>query len=334
MIVILKHDVTEEKRDQLIKWFNSQGLGVDVSEGEYQTILGLIGDVLSLDTDLIESLDIVQAIRRVTEPFKRCNRKFQPEDTVVTIGDVKIGGGNFAIIAGPSSAESEEQVVEIAKAAKNAGVGILTGGAVSSKIRTHTIQEQNYKELGFLKAAAQATGMPVAKEIIGEEDISKYDDVDVMIVGERNMHNYPLLAALGCMEKPIILKRSISATLEELLLAAEYIMAGGNKNIILCERGIRTFSDYTKNTFDISAIPLLKEMTHLPVIADTSRSTGLSRLVRPVSLAACAAGADGLMIDIHNDPTRAEKNGAQALSTASFEKLAEDVAKIREVLNK
>ena len=334
MIVILKHDVTEEKRDQLIKWFNSQGLGVDVSEGEYQTILGLIGDVLSLDTDLIESLDIVQAIRRVTEPFKRCNRKFQPEDTVVTIGDVKIGGGNFAIIAGPSSAESEEQVVEIAKAAKKAGVGILTGGAVSSKIRTHTIQEQNYKELGFLKAAAQATGMPVAKEIIGEEDISKYDDVDVMIVGERNMHNYPLLAALGCMEKPIILKRSISATLEELLLAAEYIMAGGNKNIILCERGIRTFSDYTKNTFDISAIPLLKEMTHLPVIADTSRSTGLSRLVRPVSLAACAAGADGLMIDIHNDPTRAEKNGAQALSTASFEKLAEDVAKIREVLNK
>ena len=334
MIVILKHDVTEEKRDQLIKWFNSQGLGVDVSEGEYQTILGLIGDVLSLDTDLIESLDIVQAIRRVTEPFKRCNRKFQPEDTVVTIGDVKIGGGNFAIIAGPSSAESEERVVEIAKAAKKAGVGILTGGAVSSKIRTHTIQEQNYKELGFLKAAAQATGMPVAKEIIGEEDISKYDDVDVMIVGERNMHNYPLLAALGCMEKPIILKRSISATLEELLLAAEYIMAGGNKNIILCERGIRTFSDYTKNTFDISAIPLLKEMTHLPVIADTSRSTGLSRLVRPVSLAACAAGADGLMIDIHNDPTRAEKNGAQALSTASFEKLAEDVAKIREVLNK
>lgn len=334
MIVILKHDVTEEKRDQLIKWFNSQGLGVDVSEGEYQTILGLIGDVLSLDTDLIESLDIVQAIRRVTEPFKRCNRKFQPEDTVVTIGDVKIGGGNFAIIAGPSSAESEEQVVEIAKAAKKAGVGILTGGAVSSKIRTHTIQEQNYKELGFLKAAAHETGMPVAKEIIAEEDIPKYDDVDVMIVGERNMHNYPLLAALGCMEKPIILKRSISATLEELLLAAEYIMAGGNKNIILCERGIRTFSDYTKNTFDISAIPLLKEMTHLPVIADTSRSTGLSRLVRPVSLAACAAGADGLMIDIHNDPTRAEKNGAQALSTASFEKLAEDVAKIREVLNK
>lgn len=334
MIVILKHDVTEEKRDQLIKWFNSQGLGVDVSEGEYQTILGLIGDVLSLDTDLIESLDIVQAIRRVTEPFKRCNRKFQPEDTVVSVGDVKIGGGNFAIIAGPSSAENEEQVVEIAKAAKKAGVAILTGGAVSSKIRTHTIQEQNYKELGFLKAAAHETGMPVAKEIIAEEDIPKYDDVDVMIVGERNMHNYPLLAALGCMEKPIILKRSISATLEELLLAAEYIMAGGNKNIILCERGIRTFSDYTKNTFDISAIPLLKEMTHLPVIADTSRSTGLSRLVRPVSLAACAAGADGLMIDIHNDPTRAEKNGAQALSTASFEKLADDVAKIREVLNK
>lgn len=334
MIVILKHDVTEEKRDQLIKWFNSQGLGVDVSEGEYQTILGLIGDVLSLDTDLIESLDIVQAIRRVTEPFKRCNRKFQPEDTVVSVGDVKIGGGNFAIIAGPSSAESEEQVVEIAKAAKKAGANILTGGAVSSKIRTHTIQEQNYKELGFLKAARQETGMPVAKEIIAEEDIPKYDDVDIMIVGERNMHNYPLLAALGCMEKPIVLKRSISATLEELLMATEYVMAGGNKNIILCERGIRTFSDYTKSTFDISAIPLLKEMSHLPVIADSSRSTGLSRLVHPVSLAACAAGADGLMIDIHNDPTGAKKNGAQALSIENFKKLSKDAAKIREVLNK
>ena len=334
MIVILKHDVTEEKRDQLIKWFNSQGLGVDVSEGEYQTILGLIGDVLNLDTDLIESLDIVQAIRRVTEPYKRCNRKFQPEDTVVSIGDVSVGGGNFAIIAGPSSAESEEQVVQVAKSMQKAGVGILTGGAISSKIRTHTIQEQNYKEMDFLKAAKKETGMPVAKEVISVEDIPNYEDVDVMIIGERNMHNYPLLAALGCMDKPIILKRSISATIDELLLAAEYIMAGGNKNIILCERGIRTFSDYTKNTFDISAIPLLKEKTHLPVIADTSRSTGLNRLVYPVSLAACAAGADGLMIDVHNDPTRAEKNGGQALSTEAFKSLAEDVGKIREVLGK
>ena len=334
MIVILKHGVTDDKREQLIKWFNSQGLGVDVSEGEYQTILGLIGDVLNLDTDMIESLDIVQAIRRVTEPYKRCNRKFQPDDTVVDVSGVLIGGGNFAIIAGPSSAESEEQVVEEAKALKKAGAHILTGGAVSSKIRTHTIQEQNYKELEFLRAAKKETGMPVAKEIIAEEDIPKYDDVDLMIVGERNMHNYPLLAALGCMERPIVIKRSISATLEELLLAAEYVMAGGNKNIILCERGIRTFSDYTKNTFDVSAIPLLKEISHLPVIADTSRSTGLGRLVRPVSLAACAAGTDGLMLDIHPDPTRAVKNGAQAVSTEAFETLASDVAKIREVLCK
>ncbi len=334
MIVILKHDVTEDKRDQLIKWFNSQGLGVDVSEGEYQTILGLIGDVLNLDTDMIESLDIVQATRRVTEPYKRCNRKFQPEDTVVKISDVAIGGGNFAIIAGPSSAESEDQVVQIAKSLKQAGASVLTGGAINSKIRTHTIQDQNYKEMAFLEAAKRETGMPLAKEIISVEDIPKYDNVDVMIIGERNMHNYPLLAALGCMDKPVILKRSISATIDELLLSAEYIMAGGNKNIILCERGIRTFADYTKNTFDVSAIPLLKEKTHLPVIADASRSTGLSRLVYPVSLAACAAGADGLIIDVHNDPTSAEKNGGQALSTEFFESLAEDVEKIREVLRK
>ena len=334
MIVILKHGVTEDKRDQLIHWFESQGLGVDISEGEYQTILGLIGDVLNLDTDLIDSLDIVQATRRVTEPFKRCNRKFQPDDTIVSIGDVKIGGGNFAILAGPSSAESEEQVVQIAKEAKAAGANILTGGAVSSKVREHTIQEQNYKEMEFLKAAKQETGMPVAKEIIAEEDIPKYEDVDLMIIGERNMHNYPLLAALGCMDKPVVLKRSISATLEELLLAAEYIMAGGNKNIILCERGIRTFSDYTKNTFDISAIPLLKEMSHLPVISDTSRSTGLGRLVRPVSLAACAAGTDGLMIDVHNDPSHAVKNGGQALSSEDFKALATDIMRIREVIHK
>lgn len=334
MIIILKREVTDEKRDQLINWFESQGLGVDVSKGEFQTILGLIGDVLSLDTDMIESLDIVQAIRRVTEPFKRCNRKFHPDDTVVSVGDALIGGGSFTIIAGPSSAESDEQVTEIAKAVKDAGAGILTGGAISSKIRTHTIQDQNNREIGYLKAAKEATGLPVAKEIISVEDIKNYDDIDVMIIGERNMHNYPLLAELGCMQKPVVLKRSLSATLEELLMAAEYIMAGGNKNIILCERGIRTFSDYTKATFDISAIAILKELSHLPVIADCSRSTGIGRITAPIARAAAAAGADGVIVDVHSDPASAALNGGQAVSTEAFAAIASDMVKIREVLGK
>ena len=245
-----------------------------------------------------------------------------------------MGGGNFAIIAGPSSAESEEQMTEIAEAIKKAGANVLTGGAISSKIRTHTIQERNNRELGYLKAAKKATGLPIAKDVISEEDIPLYDDVDLLVVGERNMHNYPLLAELGCMQKPVILKRSISATLEELLMAAEYIMAGGNKNIILCERGIRTFSDYTKSTFDVSAIPLLKELTHLPVIADCSRCTGLGRLAGPLARAAAAAGADGVIIDVHNDPSSAAINGGQAVSTEAFADIASDIAKIREVLAK
>ena len=334
MIVILKHGVTDEKRDQLVRWFNSQGLGVDVSKGEFQTILGLIGDVLSLDTDMIESLDIVQAIRRVTEPFKRCNRKFQPEDSIVSAGDMKIGGGHFGIFAGASSLESDEQVISIAKKLKNAGANVLIGGAVNPRVTTYIIQEQNLREIEYLKAAKRETGMPIAKEILSVEDIPKYEDVDILFVGQRNMTNYPLLAELGEMRKPIILKRSVSATLEELLMAAEYVMAGGNKDIILCERGIRTFSDYTKTTLDIAAIPLLKELSHLPVIADASRSTGLGRLAAPISRAICAAGADGLIIDVHNDPAHAASNSIQAVSDEGFESIIEDILRIREVISK
>lgn len=332
MIVILKHDVTDEKRDQLIRWFNSQGLGVDVSKGEFQTILGLIGDVLSLDVDMIESLDIVQAIRRVTEPFKRCNRKFQPDDTIVSVGETLIGGGNFAIFAGPSSLESEEQVISVAKSVQAAGANILVGGAVNSRATSYIIQEQNLKQIEFLKAAKQETGMSLAKEILSVEDLPKYDDIDILVVGERNMANYPLLAEIGTMDKPVILKRSISATLEELLMAAEYLMAGGNKNIILCERGIRTFSDYTKSTLDISAVPLLKELSHLPVVVDSSRSTGLGRLTRSMARAACAAGSDGVLIDVHNDPAHAMFNGAQAVSTEDFASIVNDIQNIRKVL--
>ena len=334
MIVILNHGVTDEKRDQLINWFNSQGLGVDVSVGEFQTILGLIGDVSALDTDMIESLDIVQVTRRVSEPYKRCNRKFHPDDTVIDIGNTKIGGGNFAIFAGPSSLESEEQVIEVAEGLKAAGADILMGGAVNPRATSYVIQEQNLKEMELLKAAKKATGMPICKELLSVEDLPKYDDVDVLLIGERNMHNYPILAEVGSGDRPVIIKRSISATLEDLLMAVEYVMAGGNKNIILCERGIRTFSDYTKSTLDISAIPLLKELSHLPVIADASRSTGLGRLSRPMSRAISAAGSDGLIIDVHNDPINATFNAAQAVSTGDFAKIAGEVRKIHEVVDK
>ena len=334
MIVILKHGVTDEKRDQLIRWFESQGLGVDISKGEFQTILGLIGDVLALDTDMIESLDIVQAIRRVTEPFKRCNRKFQPEDSIIYAGDTCIGGGNFGIFAGPSSLESEEQVISIAKSLKASGANILIGGAVNPRVTSYIIHEQILREIDYLVSAKRETGMPIAKEILSVEDVPKYEDIDILLVGERNMNNYPLLAELGSMQKPVILKRSVSATLEELLMAAEYVMAGGNKNIILCERGIRTFSDYTKATLDIAAIPLLKELSHLPVIADASRSTGLGRLAAPVSRAICAAGADGLLIDVHNDPPHSAFNGNQAVSLESFASIASEISRIHEVITK
>ena len=334
MIVILKHGVTDEKRDQLVRWFNSQGLGVDISKGDYQTILGLIGDVLDLDTDLIESLDIVQGVRRVTEPYKRCNRVFQPDDTVVSVAGVPVGGGSFTIFAGPSSLESEEQVIGVARDIRASGADILIGGAVRSNATSYTIQDRKLSELEYLKAAKRETGMPIATEILSVEDVPRYDDVDVLVIGERNMGNYPLLCELGKTSRPVILKRSVSATLEEFLMAAEYIMAGGNKNIILCERGIRTFSDYTKTTLDVSAIPLLKELSHLPVIADASRSTGLGRLSRSISRAVCAAGADGVMVDVHNDPPHARVNGAQAITPETFAAVASDARKIREVLSK
>lgn len=329
MIVILKHGVTEDKRDQLIRWFNSQGLGVDVSVGEFQTILGLIGDVLSLDTDMIESLDIVQATRRVTEPFKRCNRKFQPDDTVVNAGGAVIGGGHFGLMAGLPALANEEQMISAASEARAAGADIILGCPINTRVTSYTIQEGIHRDIELLKAAKAELGIPTAKEILSVEDVPKYEDIDIIVVEERNMANYPLLAELGAMDKPVVLKRSISATLEEMLITADYIMAGGNKNVILCERGIRTFSDYTKLTLDISAVPMLKELSHLPVIVDASRSTGLGRLTRSMSRAASAAGADGLMIDIQNGPAG---KGSLAVSADEFAAIARDIQEIRKVI--
>ena len=310
MIVILKNGAAEEKKNQLIDWLKEQGLQIHTSVGEYQTVLGLVGDTSRVDMDLIASLGIVDSVKRVTEPFKCCNRKFHPDDTVVQVGDVRIGGGNFVMIAGPCSVESEEQIVGIAKAVKASGAA--TG-------------------LELLKIARQETGLPIVTEIMGTSALDLFADVDVIQVGARNMQNFDLLKELGKLRKPILLKRGLAATLKELLMSAEYIMAGGNEQIILCERGIRTFDDYTRNTLDLAAVPMLHELTHLPVIVDPSHSTGLARMVRPMALAAAACGTDGLIIEVHNDPMHALCDGAQSIKPDEYDALCRDVRAIREV---
>ncbi|MCR5331528.1 MAG: 3-deoxy-7-phosphoheptulonate synthase [Lachnospiraceae bacterium] len=332
MIVVMKQNVNEDRQNQLIDWLKGMGLGVHVSSGEYQTVLGLIGDTSKVDMDLIASLDIVESVKRVTETFKCCNRKFHPEDTVVSVGDVKIGGGNFAMIAGPCSVESEDQIVGIAKAVKAAGAVLLRGGAFKPRTSPYDFQGLKATGLELLKIARAETGLPIVTEIMSIADLPLFDDVDVLQVGARNMQNFDLLRELGRTNKPILLKRGLANTLKELLMSAEYIMASGNEQVILCERGIRTFSDYTRNTLDVSAVPMLHELSHLPVIVDPSHATGIARLVPPMAMAATAAGADGLIIEVHNDPMHALCDGAQSLKPDEFEKLAAKVNQLRGIL--
>lgn len=332
MIVVMKQNVNEDRQNQLIEWLKGMGLGVHISAGEYQTVLGLIGDTSKVDMDLIASLDIVESVKRVTETFKCCNRKFHPEDTVVNVGDIKIGGGNFVMIAGPCSVESEEQIVGIAKAVKASGAVLLRGGAFKPRTSPYDFQGLKATGLELLKIAREETGLPIVTEIMSIADLPLFDDVDVLQVGARNMQNFDLLRELGRTNKPILLKRGLANTLKELLMSAEYIMASGNEQVILCERGIRTFSDYTRNTLDISAVPMLHELSHLPVIVDPSHATGIARLVPPMALAATAAGADGLIIEVHNDPLHALCDGAQSLKPDEFDTLAEKVRKMRELV--
>ncbi len=332
MIVVMKQNVNEDRQNQLIEWLKGMGLGVHISSGEYQTVLGLIGDTSKVDMDLIASLDIVDSVKRVTETFKCCNRKFHPEDTIVNVGDVKIGGGNFVMIAGPCSVESEEQIVGIARAVKASGATLLRGGAFKPRTSPYDFQGLKATGLELLKIAREETGLPIVTEIMSIADLPLFDDVDVLQVGARNMQNFDLLRELGHTNKPILLKRGLANTLKELLMSAEYIMASGNEQVILCERGIRTFSDYTRNTLDISAVPMLHELSHLPVIIDPSHATGIARLVPPMALAATAAGADGLIIEVHNDPLHALCDGAQSLRPEEFDKLAEKVRKMRELV--
>ena len=334
MIVILKHGVDKEMRLPLIDWLKGQGLGVHISDGDYQTVLGLIGDTSHVDMDLIASLGIVDSVKRVSDPFKCCNRKFHPDDTVVEIGNVKIGGGNFAMIAGPCSVESEEQIVTVAKAVKEAGASLLRGGAFKPRTSPYDFQGLKAEGIELLKIAREATGLPIVTEIMSVEHLPLFEDVDVIQVGARNMQNFDLLRKLGQLRKPILLKRGLANTLKEFLMSAEYIMAGGNEQVILCERGIRTFDDYTRNTLDLAAVPMLRELTHLPIIVDPSHATGRANLVQPMALASAACGADGLIIEVHNDPMHALCDGAQSLRPEEYAVLAEKVRTVREVVGK
>ena len=332
MVVVLKHGVAKESRDQLISWLKNLGLNIHVSEGNYQTILGLVGDTTRVDMDLVSSLDIVDSVKRVTEPFKCCNRKYHPDDTIVQVGDVKIGGGNFCMIAGPCSVETEGQIVAVAKAVKASGANMLRGGAFKPRTSPYDFAGLKAEGLELLKIARQETGLPIVTEIMSITDLPLFDDVDVLQVGARNMQNFDLLRELGKTNKPILLKRGLANTLKELLMSAEYIMASGNEQVILCERGIRTFDDYTRNTLDLAAVPMLHELSHLPVIVDPSHATGINRLVPPMALAATAGGADGLIIEVHNDPIHALCDGAQSLRPEQYDELAKKVAEVRKAV--
>ncbi len=334
MIVSLKNTANEEQIQNLIAWIESQGIDVHISRGRYQTVLGLIGDTHKVDTDLLESLDIVSGVKRITEPFKSVNRKFHPDDTVVSVGDVKIGGGNFVFIAGPCSIESEEQIIEVAQRVKDAGAAILRGGAFKPRTSPYAFQGLRKDGIRLLLRAKEATGLPIITEIMDASHLDLFENVDIIQVGARNMQNFELLKELGRTHKPILLKRGLANTINEFLMSAEYIMAGGNENVILCERGIRTFETATRNTLDLSAVPLLHELSHLPVIVDPSHACGIARLVKPMALAAAAAGTDGLMIEVHNNPQKALCDGPQSLTPDEFADTVTDVKKILEVTRK
>ncbi|MEE3362402.1 MAG: 3-deoxy-7-phosphoheptulonate synthase [Anaerovoracaceae bacterium] len=333
MIIVLHENPEEKQLKNLISWLKSMGLDILYSRGVNRTILGLIGDTSQIDIELIQALDIVEKVMRVQEPYKNANRKYHPVDTVVTVGEgeneVSIGGGNFQFIAGPCSVETEPQIIGIAEEVKEAGAGLLRGGAFKPRTSPYSFQGLREQGLKFLSEAKKVTGLPIVTELMDASQLDLFDDVDIIQVGARNMQNFELLKELGHIDRPVLLKRGMASTIEELLMSAEYIMAGGNENVILCERGIRTFETVTRNTLDISAIAVLKEKTHLPVIVDPSHATGVASLVMPMAMAAAAAGADGLIIEVHNDPEHALCDGQQSLKPAQFKEVADAVNKIR-----
>ena len=333
MIIIVKKEHEEQQLQNLINWVKKQGLEVDISQGSHSKVLGLIGDTSKIDIDLIRSLDIVESVKRIQEPFKLANRKFHPEDTIVDVSGVKIGGENFAIIAGPCSVESEKQLVGIAEEVKKSGATLLRGGAFKPRTSPYAFQGLRESGLKLLLKAREVTGLPIVTEIMSVRHIDLFQDVDLVQIGARDMQNYELLKEVGKMKKPVLLKRGFANTIEEWLMSAEYIMSEGAKDIILCERGIRTFEPLTRNTLDLSAIPVLKELTHLPIVVDPSHASGIARLVKPLSLASVGSGADGLMIEVHNDPPHALCDGAQSLKPEEYAELVKKVRAIREVVS-
>ena len=332
MVVLLKKNPDQNQVENLVAWLKGQNLQVHMSEGTTQTIMGLIGDTTSVDIDLLKALDIVEDVKRIQEPYKNANRKFHPADTVIEVGGVKIGGGNFAIAAGPCSVESEEQIWLVAELVKKSGASLLRGGAFKPRTSPYAFQGMREEGIRLLLEAKEKTGLPIVTEIMDLSHLPLFENVDVIQVGARNMQNFDLLRELGKTNKPILLKRGLANTLKELLMSAEYIMASGNEQVILCERGIRTFDDYTRNTLDLAAVPMLHELSHLPVIVDPSHATGINRLVPPMALAATAGGADGLIIEVHNDPIHALCDGAQSLRPEQYDELAKKVAEIRKVV--
>ena len=337
MIAVLKPGVTEAQKNNLIKWLKDQGVGVHVSEGQFQTIIGLIGDTSRIDPDLLTGLDIIENVTRISEPFKCANRRFHPLDTVVTVGTgenaVQIGGGHFAIIAGPCSVESEAQIIGVAQRVKASGAKLLRGGAFKPRTSPYDFQGLGLDGLRLLIKAREETGLPIVTEIMSDKYLDEFaEHVDLIQVGARNMQNFELLKELGSLHKPILLKRGLSSTIKEWLMSAEYIMSRGNENIILCERGIRSYDSYTRNVLDLAAVPLVKELSHLPIIVDPSHATGKSRLVPRMSLAAVAAGTDGLIIEVHNDPAHALCDGPQSLTPEQFDALARQIQTLQAAL--
>ncbi len=332
MIAVLKSGTTPDQVQHLVAWLKNMNLDVHISEGAEVTVLGLIGDTSRVDMDLLKSLDMVETVKRVSEPFKQANRKFHPNDSIINAGDVRIGRGYFAMIAGPCSVESEEQIIEVATAVKASGANILRGGAFKPRTSPYAFQGMKGEGIQLLLKAKQATGLPIVTEIMNISTLDLFADVDIIQVGARNMQNFDLLKELGKTRKPILLKRGLANTLQELLMSAEYIMSEGNENIILCERGIRTFETYTRNTLDLSAVAALHELSHLPVVVDPSHATGKAKMVSPMACAAVAAGADGLMIEVHNNPSCALCDGAQSLTPQQFDDVCQRVNRIREAM--
>ena len=330
MIIIINSKTKPEKVNDLVNWIERKGLKTHITEGDYQNIIGVIGDTSRIDEDQVKSFDIVEAVKRVSEPFKQANRKFNPHDTVVEVTpEVKIGHGNFGLIAGPCSVESEEQIIFVAQSVKAAGATMLRGGAFKPRTSPYDFQGLKAEGLKLLLEAKKATGLPIVTEIMSAEHIPLFENVDVIQVGARNMQNFELLKELGKLNKPILLKRGLANTIKELLMSAEYIMSSGNENVILCERGIRTYETATRNTLDLSAVPVLHELSHLPVVVDPSHATGVARYVKPMAMAAVASGADGLIIEVHNDPPHALSDGAQSLRPEQFADVSRAISLIR-----